>query len=131
MNLKFQIFLVFISLAVSCNTFALPYLYTTSCPRTPFIETIYWWPSAYQKGDSYFYSWPRSGDLTFRGTTWVEAINGDAPRNAVIYESTKTTALLYYCRVQTQDQTVYGQLVPDQGCQIGNNIYTSYQVLVR
>lgn len=130
MNLYSKFFTLIVGVLISSISYALPYLYISSFPQPFFIET-YWWPSAYQRGDRYFYTWPLNGDVRFRGTTWVDAINGDAPRNAVIYESTATTQLLYYCRVPTREQTLYGQLVPDQGCQIGNTFYTSYQVLVR
>lgn len=120
---------------IATVTFNYPYYGFAYDSNTLAYGDIYVWPSDYQKGDSYYYTWPLSNHDQFPGAVWVEAFNGDAPKNAVIYEDPNSTQLLYYCRVQMNHQLVYGQLVPDRGCVIGGNhsdmISSSYQVLVR
>ncbi len=130
----FLIFTLVFVLSFVGKSIAVPYYYPAySNPNyyQSYPDTTYIWPSDYQKGDSYFYTWPLSNGDRFPGAAWVDAMNGDAPRNAVIYEDESSTALLYYCRVHLPDEIEYGQLIPDRGCVIGQELFTTYQVLVR
>lgn len=73
----------------------------------------------------------------FSSRIWVDSFNGDVPDNAIIYENSRNTKLLYYCRGVYKGQFYYGELVPNEGCYIGDpdhsvkaRLFTSYQVMI-
>jgi len=64
---------------------------------------------------------------------WVWANGGKVPANAIVLQY-ENGFPVYYCRVPQGNQMYYGQLIPNQGCVISNQInnqFSSYQTLVR
>ncbi len=64
---------------------------------------------------------------------WVGSSNGSVPEYAIVYQNTGSQRI-FYCRVDLENQTVYGFLVENDGCYIndnnGNKVrYDEYEVL--
>lgn len=95
----------------------------------------------------FYYSDGRGNSVSFQRTqnvpviinnypnaVWAPMTNGSVPPNAIIMQYVNGFPV-YFCKVQINNQIVYGQLFPGEGCVLAddedNRTYQSYSVLIR